>query len=166
MIEQHLHGLGVAEAPCDREHRHVLVARVRVCAQREKKTTQRLEVAAANRELKRHTPLVVVQVGVGGEREISIPDRDVQRCEVVAVLYVQARVTVDRAEKSGVVAEVDARVEERVAVIVVDVHVLEASFGKHPEELERANSKDIASPVVLPGLAEADEAEGPARGSS
>ena len=38
--------------------------------------------------------------------------------------------------------------------------------GKRPEELERANNKVIASAVVLPGQAEADEAEGPARGSS
>ena len=43
---------------------------------------------------------------------------------------------------------------------------LARSFGKRPEELERANSKAIASPVVLPGLAEADEAEGPARASA
>ena len=38
--------------------------------------------------------------------------------------------------------------------------------GKRPEELERANSKEIVSAVVLPGQAEADEAEGPALGSS
>ena len=43
---------------------------------------------------------------------------------------------------------------------------LARSFGKRPEELERANIKGIASVVVLPGQAEADEAEGPARGSS
>ena len=43
---------------------------------------------------------------------------------------------------------------------------LARSFGKRPEELERANSKEILSFVVLPSLAEADEAEGPARGSS
>ena len=45
------------------------------------------------------------------------------------------------------------------------VRYLARSFGKRPEELERANSKFIVSMVVLPGLAEADEAEGPARGS-
>ena len=38
--------------------------------------------------------------------------------------------------------------------------------GKRPEELERANPKVIVSPVVLPGLAEADEAESPARASA
>ena len=38
--------------------------------------------------------------------------------------------------------------------------------GKRPEELERANNKVIESFVVLPGQAEADEAEGPALGSS
>ena len=38
--------------------------------------------------------------------------------------------------------------------------------GKRPEELERANNKVIVSAVVLPGQAEADEAEGPALGSS
>ena len=43
---------------------------------------------------------------------------------------------------------------------------LARSFGKRPEELERANSKVIVSLVVLPGQAEADEAEGPALGSS
>ena len=43
---------------------------------------------------------------------------------------------------------------------------LARSFGKRPEELERANLKVIASFVVLPGLAEADEAEGPARASA
>ena len=42
--------------------------------------------------------------------------------------------------------------------------LLARSFeGKRPEELECANLKVIASPVVLPGQAEADEAEGPAR---
>ena len=43
---------------------------------------------------------------------------------------------------------------------------LARAFGKRPEELERANSKANASAVVVPGLAEADEAEGPALGSS
>ena len=38
------------------------------------------------------------------------------------------------------------------------------SFGKHPEELEPGNIKVIVSEVVLPGLAEADEAEGPTQG--
>ena len=38
--------------------------------------------------------------------------------------------------------------------------------GQRPEELERANNKVIESFVVLPGQAEADEAEGPALGSS
>ena len=37
--------------------------------------------------------------------------------------------------------------------------------GNHPEELERGNNKLIVSLVVLPGQAEVDEAEGPARGS-
>ena len=36
--------------------------------------------------------------------------------------------------------------------------------GNHPEELERGNNKLIVSLVVLPGQAEVDEAEGPARG--
>ena len=36
--------------------------------------------------------------------------------------------------------------------------------GKHPEELERGNNKAVISHVVLPGLAEADEAEATARG--
>ena len=38
--------------------------------------------------------------------------------------------------------------------------------GKPPEELERRNVKTITSAVVLPGLADADEAEGLARGST
>ena len=40
------------------------------------------------------------------------------------------------------------------------------SRGKCPEELERGELKGISSIVVLPGLAEADEAEAPARGSA
>ena len=45
--------------------------------------------------------------------------------------------------------------------------MLARSFGgKRPEELERANPKVIESAVVLPGQAEADEAEGPAPGSA
>ena len=40
------------------------------------------------------------------------------------------------------------------------------SFGKRPKELERAKSKDIVLFVGLPGQAEADEAEAPARGSA
>ena len=40
------------------------------------------------------------------------------------------------------------------------------SVGERPEELERGNNKEIVSAVVLPGQAEADEAEGPARGSA
>ena len=40
------------------------------------------------------------------------------------------------------------------------------SFAKRPEELERANTKGIACFVVLPGLAKADEAEGPDLGSA
>ena len=35
--------------------------------------------------------------------------------------------------------------------------------GERPEELECGNKKPMVSVVVLPGQAEADEAEGPAR---
>ena len=45
-------------------------------------------------------------------------------------------------------------------------HGARHAAGECPEELERANSKVIVSVVVLPSQAEADEAEGPARGSS
>ena len=38
--------------------------------------------------------------------------------------------------------------------------------GKRPEDLERGEEKEILSTVVLPGLAEADEAEAPAPGSA
>ena len=38
--------------------------------------------------------------------------------------------------------------------------------GKRPEELERGNLKVITSAVVFPSLAEANEAEGPARRSA
>ena len=37
--------------------------------------------------------------------------------------------------------------------------------GKRPEHLERGKGKEIISFVVLPGLAEADEAEAPGRAS-
>ena len=57
-----------------------------------------------------------------------------------------------------------------VAKLVRNVHTsrcLARSFeGKHPKEFERAKLKVIVSFVVLPGLAEADKAEGPALGSS
>ena len=43
---------------------------------------------------------------------------------------------------------------------------LARSFGKRPEELERGNNKAIGFHVVLPGQAEADQAEGAARGSA
>ena len=40
------------------------------------------------------------------------------------------------------------------------------SVGERPEELECGNNKEIVSVVVLPGLAETDEAEGPTQGST
>ena len=47
-----------------------------------------------------------------------------------------------------------------------NLRVLRSRDGKLPKELERLKSKAIISTVVLPGLAEANEAEGPARRSA
>ena len=90
----------------------------------------------------------------GGERERSLPDRDVERREVDAVLYVQACIPVDRAEKRGVVAEVNALVEERVAFIVLDVHVFESGeCGNVLEIVTRAELVDQKLEVRELGLA-------------